>query len=1380
MNAALGLFQRNTAKWFEEKVGRPTSVQEEGWPAIHSGEDVLISAPTGTGKTLAAFLIFIDRLKKLAEEGSLESRTYLIYISPLKALGNDIRENLRRPLEGIACDGEEIRVGVRSGDTTAYERQKMLKNPPHILITTPESLYLLLTSQRGRQMLSRAQAVILDELHAVINSKRGAHLMLSLARLDEICQKSSGRKPQRIGLSATIDPLETAAEYFSPGKRAQIIAPNIKKNARISVESPLEDMRTLPEGTIWPEIARCIVEKCLSARTVLVFAEGRQQAERLAHLINSLAGENFARTHHGCVSKEQRLEAEQQLKSGQLRVMCATSSMELGIDVGEIDLVVQVGFPSAVSSAMQRLGRAGHSPGKTSFMAMFPRTAGEGLFCGMTAAAALEGGMERSRPPMKCLDVLAQHIVSMAAVEPLTVDGILRTAHHAYNFMDITKKEVEAVLRMLAGDYEHELDHPVRPRVLYDRISGSVAGDNYSRMLAVSAGGTIPDRGWYAVRLLDGTRLGELDEEFVYESRVGDKFLLGAFAWRITQINRDSVTVVQTDPAGARPPFWRGDSMGRSYQTGLTFGKYMRGLMQASEAGDLKGGLKAMRMDDYAAENARRFVERQISAAGCMYDDKTILIEHFTDHTGSSQMMIHSIFGRRVNAGLSMLLQEAAKRATGMDVYCFEDDDGILLYPYGSEGRLPFGLLKGLSPQSARVLLEALLPSSPLFNMAFRYNAARALMMGARKGGRQPLWVQRLRGAQALDNAVMQRDHPLMEETRRECLEDYWDIPAIEEVLWDIRSGKIRVREMSLPEPSPMSLTLRRQVEMFMIYDFYPTTSNVHRAVDMDLENMEMIAPGKEQLEMVSERRITPKDMARLHSLLMAEGDMVAGEIDAPHEWFEDLAQQSRLVYIEPGLWICKEQEEQYGDALSGGKDALVRIIRRCLRYRGPQDKGSLSERYFLPEDICEAVLLGLAKSAEAVFHEPQGLYYHAQLYGKAQRETVFFRRQQAKTQPPERFAAFICGRAQFAGGASDQLSQAVQSLLDMPLPLDWWESFVLPARVSGYRPAMLDELLSRGEIFWWINPGEKATVSFHSQGQIDWALIPPGAEGLSGDEKAIADALGQRGASFAQSLSYSISGRPPLDALLSLAEKGIAHADSFQPVRQLLMKEKLKLHTPRARARSRVMAAMAGRWELCRPLLPENQEDEIERAFERYGILCRESCGELRWPSALEILRRWEYTGRVRRGYFVKGLSGAQFIRAQDYDGVVLALERPREELIWLSAADPFQPWGRIIPHSEGKSFICLPSTSVAIKEGAPVAVMERQGSVFRELCYDPKVMEEALKEFALAFQQKRIFPDTDRITVKTYSEKAEKALGMAGFTKQMLDYVLWRKSFI
>ncbi|MEA4890402.1 MAG: DEAD/DEAH box helicase [Clostridiaceae bacterium] len=1373
---ALELFDPLTACWFSRAIGVPTAVQEAAWPAIAAGGDTLVSAPTGTGKTLSAFLVFIDRLKAQARGGTLKNELQLIYISPLKSLAGDIRENLRRPLDGISEEERKtgagflppsLNIAIRTGDTPQNERRKMIKTPPHILITTPESLYLMLTSKSGQSILRTARWIIVDELHALIDTKRGAHLMLSIARLDRLCPGPL----QRIGLSATIEPLDKAAEYLSPAP-VTIVAPKMHKAVQLVVTSPLSGKRIVQKDSVWQELAGSVFEHCKGARSVIAFVEGRAYAEKLAYYVNQIAGDGFARTHHGSLSKEQRFDVEHALRSGNLRLLCATSSMELGIDVGDIDQVFQIGCPRSISSTMQRLGRAGHNPDRVSVMHIFPRAASEGLYSGLAAEVVRNGGIEYSHPPRLCLDVLAQHLVSMAAGDGYDVGGIMALLPRAYPFREVTPDDVRGVLRMLAGDYEHDRDIPARPRILYDRIHDRVEGDPYSRMLAISAGGTIPDKGLYAVRTEKGVKLGELDEEYVFEARVGDKFLLGSFAWQISGILKDTVVVAQSTPNGARPPFWKGDIRGRRIQTGLAYGAILRKLGSAYEAGTLLQELSRLGLDDTAAESAQDFLKRQLIATGILPDDRTILAEHFCDETGNHQLMVHSVFGRPVNEPLAILAAETAKRQTNTDISYVVDDDGFLLFPYGNCA-LPQDLLQAIPPDSADSVLAALLPATPLFNMTFRYNAARALMMGVRKTGRQPLWIQRLRSAEMLDSIIKYKDHPLIRETRRECLEDIWDLPAARQILKQLQSGAIQVRELFLDMPSPMSLPLRQQTEAAMMYDYAPMTSGIHRAVEAELNQTQMIAPAPEQLARVSERTHLPENENQLHVLLMIEGDLTAGELDVPIEWLEKLARQEQAKYIEPGLWIAAEQDDEYAAALTDGKEeAQLRLVRRLLRYRGAHTPDQVGERYLWPEQLAQELLETLCRQKIAV--ESGGLYYHAELYDRARRETVKNRRRQIRTLPPERYAALLAGRVRITAPSEEKLDLALRALSGLPYPPELWESALLPVRVTGYRPELMDTLLSQGNLFWRITPG--AGLSFHLYEDIDWdSDLSTSGSALDGHEKIIYEALLKRGASFMHRLTDLLDGAPPYDVLWQLAEKGLAYADSFVPVRQWLKKEKIESSSVKQRVKARVMALTSGRWELSRPLKALSPEQQLERLFDRVVILSRETVQGMSWGAALNVLRVWEYTGRVRRGYFIGGLSGIQFIREKDYAGTMLSLEQPRDQIICLPAVDPAQPWGKCLPHWPERSFLNVPGTVVALRAGVPVAVFERQGKTLR--VFDEASLPEVLHVIAYDYSERRLYPAQNRLTVRQYPPEAADALVKAGFIREMQDYVLYRE---
>lgn len=1376
---SLELFDKLTASWFEKTLGKPTPVQEEAWPAIAAGRHTLVSAPTGTGKTLSAFLVFIDKFLSELRAGSLKNELQLIYVSPLKSLASDIRENLKRPLLGILEEERDaeghskgsllkLNIAVRTGDTSQNERRSMLKKPPHILITTPESLYLLLTSKSGKKMLSTAKAIIIDELHALIDSKRGAHLMLSIARLDRLCE----RPLQRIGLSATIQPLDKAAEYLSPDP-VTIVAPRMHKDIRLEVTSPRMDSLFVQKNHIWYELARKIYDMCQSSRSVIAFVDGRAYAERLAYFVNQIGGEGYARTHHGSLSKEQRLQVELALRNGELKLLVATSSMELGIDVGEIDMVFQIGCPRTIASTLQRLGRAGHNPGRTSIMHILPRHAAEGLYCGLTAEIVRRGEIENIHPPRLCLDVLAQHLVSMACDGGYSINDVMEILPRAYPFVDVTKDDVKDILAMLAGDYEHERNVPARPRLLYDRIHEWVEGDAYSRMLAISAGGTIPDKGLFTVKTENGVKLGELDEEFVFEARVGDKFLLGTFAWQITYIGKDTVVVCPSNSYGAQAPFYKAEMVGRKLQTGIAFGKLLGQLGKAFYEGTLLSELSKLGLDDRAARDASDFIGRQIEATQLLPDDRTIIVEHFSDESDNHQLMVHSVFGRRVNAPLAILAREAAKKHIKTNIICFDDDDGFLLFPYG-ECEMPEGLLQSIDPVSARAVLEAVLPATPVFNMTFRYNLGRALMMGAKKSGRQPLWLQRLRSAQTLDSIIHYNNHPLIRETRRECLEDIWDLQGVEYVLKRIREGTIQIREIYTDSPSPMSLPLRNQTEATLMYDYSPTPVGINIAAEEAIKQVHLLPPAAEQLAGVSQRKRLPEDEKQLHSLLMIEGDLIAGELEVPIEWLELLAQKEQAAYIEPGLWIAAEHLPKYQAAFEEGDyEARKQIVLRLIRYRGAQSAELISERYLWEQEIVEEILKELAGQGAIV--ESNGLYYHAELYERARLQTIKSRRAQIKTRPAQSYAAIMARRIKTVAPPQELLEKNLELLADHAIPAEYWEGCILPARIGNYRPEMLDNLLIQGNFFWRMNDDQ--TLSFGKYEDIDWdADLSPVAEDLEGNEKIIYEALLKRGASFMQRLSGLVEDETPYEVLGRLILKGLVSADSFLPIRQLINKEIIQRAQAKRRALARAKAMTTGRYELVRPLKELSTEELLEREFDRAIILCRETIKSLPWAKALETLRVWEYTGKVRRGYFIEGLSGIQFIRDKDFTKTMQELENPNGEIVWIPAVDPFQLWGKILKHIPDRSFLNVPQTVVALYSGRPVAVLERQGKVLR--VFEDDKLAEALNVLVTDFNKKRIFPAINRITIKQYPELAADMLIKAGFRRELQDYVLYRSS--
>ncbi|MBQ3079560.1 MAG: DEAD/DEAH box helicase [Clostridia bacterium] len=1357
------LFSSFTREWFLSSVGAPTPVQSLSWNAIRSGTDCLISAPTGSGKTLAAFLYFLDKLYTESMKGELSDEVRIIYISPLKALGNDIRENLKRPISGLGLT-EKVRIAIRNGDTDASERQKIIRHPPHILITTPESLYLMLSSASGRRTLSRARTVIIDEFHAVISSKRGTHLMLSLARLDALHEKPL----QRIALSATIQPLEEAKKQLSGNRACAVICPETTKKTELMVDSAVKDMRFLPKNSIWPALADRMIDHMNENRTVLAFTEGRASCERLAQKINETAESEIALTHHGCVSKEQRLEAEKMLKSGELKAMIATSSMELGIDVGEIDQVIQVGSPISVSSLMQRMGRAGHSPGRVSRMIIYPKTASDAVACALMAKAAKEGNIERIQPMEMCLDILAQHLVSMAAADgTYSVSEAVHILSNAYSYRFLTEEIVRSVLIMLSGDYEHDEDRPVRPRLIYDRIHDLVSGDKYTDMLALSSGGTIPDRGWYKVTLADGTHLGELDEEYVFEARLGDKFLLGAFPWKIVNITRDRVIAESTSPSGAASPFWKGDGQMRSYETGLIFGKCLRALSDAAIRGNspLIRLLTDMYLTENAAKNAARILTEQINCTGTLASDQCLIFEHFRDEAGEHQLMVHSPFGGKVNRALGMLLMREAEKSTSLDARVYDDDDGILIYIVGGK-EIPDGLIYHIDPETAASSVVNMLPATPMFSMLFRYNAQRAMLMGAKSGRRLPLWVQRLRGAQTLSGAVKHPEHPMMIETINEIKKYQLDLDALRDVLQNIRSGQIHIREIHTDTPSPMCLNLRRQVEAEMMYE----TAIPSAAKAIAGQNELTIQPDSEAIRIASTPAKSAKNAEEVHTLFMQRGDMLSEEIPAPVDFPEALVLAGRACYIEPGLWIAREHENEYKRALESDDDeSFLTIVRRLTRYQGQVCAEMIAERYAVSMDRATRMLSLLSESG--MLKEYEGMYVHKDVFESAKRKTLEMRRREVETAAPERYADALTSLLRPSAPPGEQLLSALKSLSYEKYPAEFFEEVLLPARVSAYRESRLDDLLLRGEAIYRVHPGEKPMISFIANENADSDIGTNIPSGLSGGEEKVYAYLLKRGASFFRQIRSGTSLSDPAPEIQSLFQKGLIRSDSFVPVRKFLKETKA---AGKSAVLQRVKALDAGRWEIPEAEKPLSPDQALEHIFSSRLIACRETAGAYAWSEILEVLRRMEYQGKVRRGYFVKGISGAQFVKESDYPRIRMLLSSISGAYVCINASDPMQPWGAILPHTEADVFTRLASSAVVLHSGRPEIIFEKNGETLRS--FRPESPEEAAACFANAYRTRSIFPNMRRIVLKKYPVGFEAALESAGFQREALEYVLYR----
>ena len=927
----LAAFHPIVRQWFTETLGAPSAPQRMGWPTIATGGHTLILAPTGTGKTLAAFLYELDRLITDGLERELPNAVQILYVSPLKALNNDIHRNLERPLAELhdrftraGSRFPEIRVAVRTGDTPPSARARMLRKSPHILITTPESLHILLTSVRGRGMFSDVRAVIVDEIHAVAGTKRGAHLALTLERLEALMRAP----PQRIGLSATQRPLEEIARFLggmetawgAPGgegeasatpmitdsagpprspagapRAVSIVDCGLVKAMSLDVVSPVADLGDVG-GTVWPKVVELVLSYLRQARTTLVFVNNRAQAERIATRVNALAGEELAQPYHGSLARERRLALERALKAGELPALVATSSLELGIDIGSVDLVIQLQSPKRVSAGLQRVGRAGHSLEQTSRGVLVPTFRDDLVEITAIAGAMKAGDVEPTIVPQNALDVLSQVIVAAVSVDDWSAGDLYALVRRAYPYHRLTRAAFDEVLSMLSGKYPSELAAELEARITWDRVSDRLAGSNASRMMAVISGGTIPDRGLYTVNLPDRTRLGELDEEFVHESRVGDVFQLGSTTWRIGAIEHDRVIVTPAPGAPARMPFWHGEYATRSMGLSRRLGALRRAVAERSHDETLDADLRErFGTDAPSARTLREYMAEQRAVTGVVPDDRTIVIEHFRDELGAVRLVMHSIFGGRVNAPWGMALaQRLRETLDGMDVQVQTTDDGIMFRLPDLGGMAPVGALLGLSPEEAerRVLEEV--GASPLFGARFRMNAARALLLprGSPKR-RMPLWLQRLKALDLLQTVQQFPSFPILVETYREVLQDAFDMRALADVLRDIAAGRIGIHKVELDRPSPFAASLQFGFVMDWLYaDDTPRAERAATLLSIDRVLLDeiMLAEGTDDEtyraigEVLAERRGTaPTRQARtpdeLALLLDRAGDLAPDEL---------------------------------------------------------------------------------------------------------------------------------------------------------------------------------------------------------------------------------------------------------------------------------------------------------------------------------------------------------------------------------------------------------------------------------------------------------------------------------------------------------------------
>jgi len=1153
----LAPFHPATRGWFTTSFEAATRPQTLGWPAIARGESTLILSPTGSGKTLTAFLWCLDRLM-FTPAPPPNGRCRVLYVSPLKALAVDIERNLRAPLAGIARVADGLgaayvtpAIAIRTGDTPQAERARFQREPADILITTPESLYLLLTSN-AREALRSIDTLIIDEIHALVPTKRGAHLALSLERLEARC----ARAPQRIGLSATARPLDEVARFlggaesvvrhppaatkrraeapeaeieheFSANRGAvhfrpvTILDAGAKKALKLTIEVPVEDMAKLtaaddipngpaPAGTarpsIWSAIHPRLLELIRAHRSTLVFVNSRRLAERLAGALNELAGETLVRSHHGSIARLQRVEVEDLLKAGALRALVATSSLELGIDMGAIDLVVQIEAPPSVASGLQRIGRGGHQANTVSEGVIFPKFRGDLVACAAVAKAMHDGEVEATRYPRNPLDIVAQQIVAMASMDAWDVDALFAAIRRAAPFAELSRTVFDGVLDMLSGRYPSDEFAELRPRVTWDRVAGTVAARDGAKRVAIANGGTIPDRGLYGVFLLGAgpgaARVGELDEEMVFESRVGETFVLGASSWRIEAITHDRVLVSPSPGTPGKMPFWKGDRAGRPLELGLAIGRLMHDLLRLPPAAALDRLTREHDLDARAAEHLLQYLRDQLAAARAVPDATTIVIERVRDELGDWRVCVLSPRGGRIHAPWAMAVAAKVREETGADVETLWGDDGFVVR-FGDVDQPPEARLLLPEPDEVQALVVRQLGATALFAAKFRENAARSLLLPKRRPGtRTPLWQQRKRASDLLAVASRYGSFPVLLETYRECLRDFFDMPALIATLGDVRSRKVRIATVESETPSPFAASLLFSYVASFIYDGDAPLAERRAqalAVDqsqlrelLDAESMDAVERQLQRLD--PEYRVKSAD--GVHDMLLSLGDLTEAEVRerattgevAASIFALAAARRVLAVPISGGpRFIAVEDAARVRDALGVPlpvgipesllepvRDPLGDLARRYARTHAPFAASDFSMRYGLAISAADAVLTRLAAEGRLVEGEfrPGGTgreWTDAVVLRMLRRRSLAKLRHEVEPVDQTvlgRFTTTWQGIVKRRHGA-DALLDAIEQLQGAPLPASILEIEILPARIDGYDPADLDAVTAAGEVVW-------------------------------------------------------------------------------------------------------------------------------------------------------------------------------------------------------------------------------------------------------------------------------------------------------------------------
>ena len=1351
----LDRFRPQVAQWFRDVFAAPTAVQAQAWEKISRGEHALVVAPTGSGKTLAAFLWALNNL--VEREGQLAlpvgsgasgsaAGVKVLYISPLKALGVDVENNLRAPLTGIARTAEnlgldvpDISVGVRSGDTPSAERARQVRKPPDILITTPESAYLMLTS-KAAGILKTVDTVIIDEIHALAGTKRGVHLALTLERLQQVAGDF-----QRIGLSATVRPLSAVSNFLGGNRPVEIVAPAAEKKWQLDVHVPVEDMSDLPtpeQGStigemtvddaigisspsvdesalptaksIWPFIEDDLYAEIMAHRSTLVFVNSRRTAERLTSRLNELYAQEYdpdslspetrrdpaqlmkqvdvagkapaviARAHHGSVSKDERAMTETMLKEGTLKAVVATSSLELGIDMGAVELVVQVESPPSVASGLQRVGRAGHFVGAVSHGSFYPKHRADLVQSTLTVSRMRAGLIEEMHTPRNPLDVLAQQTVAAVAAageDGLDADEWYEMVRRAWPYRDLAREVYDSVLDLVSGVYPSTDFAELKPRVVYDRVAGVMTARPGAQRVAVTSGGTIPDRGMFGVFLYTGSgegsggaprRVGELDEEMVYESRVGDVFTLGATSWRIEDITRDQVLVTPAPGHTGRLPFWNGDGAGRPYELGKALGEYRREVFSTPEI--------IADADDNARSNIVAYLQEQNEATGVIPDEKTLVLERFRDELGDWRVVLHTPFGRPVNSAWALAVGARVGERTGMDPQAVAGDDGIVLRLPEAESE-PDGSIFAFDADEIADIVAEQVGNSALFASRFRECAARALLLPRRNPGkRAPLWQQRQRAEQLLDVARKYPSFPIILETVRECVQDVYDVPALTEVMRELGHRRIRIAEVTTEQPSPFASSLLfNYTGAFMYEGDSPLAEKRAAALALDpallakllgtvelreLLDPEIIAEVHAQLQRTdpSRRARTTEEVADLLRVLgPIPVDELGEHTDVPLSALDQLGTRIMRVRIGGREHLAQAQDapllrDALGIPIPPGipaqvatiSDALPQLVSRWARTRGPFVLRDLTAAFGISVSAAHTVLGALDGVVEGRYR--QGIdeqeYCAAAVLKTIRSRSLAAARAATEPVSGATFARFLpewhsiapAGKRPALSGA-DGVFSVIEQLAGVRLPASAWESLILPARVGDYSPTMLDELTSNGEVLI-LGAGKAGAAD-------PWIMLLPSdyaaqlapetdAEGVSMLQRAILDVLGRGGGFLFADIAAEVPGttEETREALWGLVEMGLVSPDSFAPLRTRLSSggsrsgrtaHRSKRRPTRSRLRmGRTSFAQAqnagaaqtppdvmGRWSLAVSAATDATSRSVahgEAWLDRYGVLTRGS----------------------------------------------------------------------------------------------------------------------------------------------------------------------------